>query len=159
MIKFNEIQALDYRFNIEKGYEDVYQVLVDDDKCKIFDDRISLFIFTLAVGYKRNTSKDILIRSGNPVHSRRMTESQLATLYSIVINDETIGKKFESFLNDDFLSKCLKLIEKYAQGGIEILCEEVFEKKWNGSTLSREYNEYDVDLLRFIHTERISDPF
>ncbi|MBZ9625592.1 hypothetical protein G9F71_022445 [Clostridium sp. FP2] len=159
MIKFNEIQALDYRFNIEKGYENVYQVLVDDDKCKVFDDRISLFVFMVAVGYKRNIAKDILIRSDKSIHSRRITENQLSTLYAIIINDETIGKNFENFLEENFLSKCLKLIEKYAQGGMEIICDEVFEKKWNNKMLSREYDEYDVDLLRFIHTERVSSPF
>ena len=158
MIKYQDIKALDYRFNIEKGYEDIYQVLVDEVKCKVFDDRISLFVFTVAVGYKRNVAKDIL-RLGNSIHSRRITEHQLASLYAIIINDESIGKNFENFLDEDFLTKGLKLIEKYAQGGIEIICNEVFEEKWNGSTLSREYKEYSVDLLRFVYTERISAPF
>ena len=72
---------------------------------------------------------------------------------------EEIPENFENFLDAEFISTGLRLIERYAQGGMEILCNEVFEEKWDGSKLIREYKDYDADILRFVYKERMSTPF
>lgn len=160
MLKYAAIKEKDsYKVDISRTYNDIYEVLVMDKNCRVFDNKISLFVFAASVGYRYNNPKDILDRSDNSIHCQPISESQLATVFSIIINDATIGKNFENFIDNDFLTKGLKLVEKYAQGGMEILCDRVFESNWNGDTLSRKYNEYDVDLLRFVYQERMTEPF
>lgn len=160
MVKYTAIKEKDsYKVDISKCFEDIYDALASEKSTKLFDNKISLFVFSAAVGYKYNNPKDILQKSDNAIHCQPISERQLATIFSIIVNDATIGKNFENFIDSDFLSKGLKLVEKYAQGGMEILCDKVFDSNWNGKTLAREYKEYDVDLLRFIYEERTDAPF
>jgi hypothetical protein len=99
-------------------------------------------------------AKDIIQQSDNAIHCQPISEEQLATLFSIMVSDENLGGDLNYFLDNEYLSKGLRLAEKYAQAGMEVLCDEVFEDRWNGSTLSKEYSDYGADLLRFIYTER-----
>lgn len=156
MIKYSAIKEKDsYKVNVDKCYDDLYDVLTGrTSKCKVFDNQISLFIFAASIGHKRKIAKDIIQQSDNAIHCQPISEEQLATLFSIMVSDENLGGDLNYFLDNEYLSKGLRLAEKYAQAGMEVLCDEVFEDRWNGSTLSKEYSDYGADLLRFIYTER-----
>lgn len=156
MVKYSAIKERDsYKVNVDKQYDDLYDALSGrTSKCKVFENQISLFIFAASVGHKREIEKDILVQSDNALHCQPISEEQLATLFSIILLDKIIGGDLNKFLDNDYLAKGLKLAEKYAQAGMKILCDEVFEEHWNGNTLSREYSDYGADLLRFIYTER-----
>lgn len=45
----------------------------------------------------------------------------------------------------------MQTLEEYAEGGMEILCEEVFNGQWNGRTLNNEYDEYEIDISKYIY--------
>lgn len=158
MIKY-ELPKDKHRVYISKRFDDIYELLGFDTNKKVFDNRISLFLFAASIGYKYNKSIPLLDKVEYPIHCEQLTDNQLSTLYSIIINDDKLGKNIENFMKDDFLPQALKLIETYAEGGMQTICEKVFEDKWIKNTLIREYNEYDIDLLRFIYEERMSNPF
>lgn len=148
-----------YRAFISVKYNDIYDVLGYDTKSKIFENRISLFLFAATIGFKHIEPLVVGERVKDPIHCEQLKENQLASLYSIIVNDETLGKNIENFLEEDFLKKALRRVEEYAEGGMKILCDKVFETKWNGESLSTEYSDYDIDLLRFIYEERMESPF
>jgi len=43
----------------------------------------------------------------------------------------------------------MRLIEEYAEGGIDVLIESVFKSKWNGISLDNNYQDYDLDIISF----------
>lgn len=156
MVKYSAIKERDsYKVNVDKSYDDLYDTLSGKtSKCKVFENQISLFVFAASVGHKRKITKDITQQSNNAIHCQPISEEQLATLFSIMVSDENLGGNLDNFLDSEYFTKGLKLVEKYAHAGMEVLCEEVFEEHWNGLTLSREYNDYGADLLRFVYTVR-----
>lgn len=158
MVKYTVMKEKDsFKVNVDRRYDDVYDALSGrSSKCKVFENQISLFVFAASVGYRRNVTNDVIAQSDNAIHCQPISEEQLATLFSIMVSDENIGGDMNNFLDTDYLSKGLNLAEKYAQAGMQILCDEVFEERWNGATLSREYGDYGADLLRFVYTERNS---
>lgn len=100
-----------------------------------------------------------IAEKGKEIRSEHLKENQLSVLYSIMINSPLIKADLDSFRDYDFIKNSFKIIEQYAEGGMEILCKEVFEKNWNGYVLTEEYEYYDVDLLRFIYKGYIEASF
>lgn len=156
MIKYSAIKERDsYKVNVNKKYDDIYDVLSGrTSKCRVFENQISLFVFAASVGHKRKASKSFSTLSENAIHCQPISEEQLATIFSIMLMDDDIGGDLNNFLDGDYLAKGLKLVERYAEAGMEILCNEVLCENWNGSTLSREYSDYASDLLTFVFTNR-----
>jgi len=130
-----------------KKYEDIYDVLVNKKhNFKMYE----LFTLCASVGFGHNNPLPIGDR-GKDIRSEHLKESQLYVLYSIMIHSPLIKANLESFRDYDFIKTSFKTIEQYAEGGMEILCRDVFEKNWNGYVLEEEYEYYDVDLLRFVY--------
>jgi len=143
--------SLDNSFFIfkSKKYEDIYDKLVN--KKHIFKMN-ELFTLCAALGFKHN--KPVPLKSkGTEMRSEHFKENHITALYSIMINSPLIKAELDSFSDNDFIKNAFKIIEQYAEGGIEILCREVFEKNWNGYELTVDYEYYDVDLLRFIYED------
>jgi hypothetical protein len=57
-----------------------------------------------------------------------------------------------------FMDIRLKL-EAYAEGGMDILIEEVFGHRLDGNRLDTTYGEYEVDVLSYIYGDSIEVPF
>lgn len=138
-----------------KKYEDIYNVLVN--KMHIFK-MSELFTLCASVGFKHNNSVSVDSK-GTEMRSEHFKENQLTALYSIMINSPLINADLDSFRDYEFIKSAFKIIEQYAEGGMEILCRDVFEKNWNGYELSEDYEYYDVDLLRFIYTDYKEEAF
>ncbi|UOK56129.1 hypothetical protein MGI18_13880 [Bacillus sp. OVS6] len=88
-----------------------------------------------------------------------MLPKQKATVYSIILSDTELGKNIEAFEQDDFPRKARKRLEEYAEGGMEILVEEVLGRRWDGNMLNTNYTEYEVDLWTYIYGDSIVVPF
>ncbi len=132
-----------------KRFESIYNLLVN--KKHLFKMN-ELFTLAAAVGFKNN-KRVKLEQKGTEMRSEHFKENQLAALYSIMLNSSDINADLESFRDYDFVKNAFKIIEEYSEGGMEILCDEVFEDKWNGINLDEEYNEYEIDLLRFVYDD------
>jgi hypothetical protein len=70
-----------------------------------------------------------------------------------MINSPIINADLDSFRDYDLIKNAFKIIEQYAEGGMEILCREVLESNWNSYELTDDYEYYEVDLLRFIYQD------
>lgn len=144
-------QALVYT---SKKYEEIYYHFNKNFEVKYQD----LFLLCASIGFKKNRKSPVGER-GRELRTNYLKVKQKATVYSIILSDEELGKNIEAFEEDEFPRKARKRIEEYAEGGMEILVEEVFGRRWDGNTLDANYTEYEVDLLTYIYGDSMAVPF
>lgn len=134
--------------------QDIYQHLREDYDIKYHE----LFTICATIGHKNNRQEKIEQR-GREFRSNYFNVNQRSIMYSIIISDNELGKNIEEFDNRDFRLKSKKMIEEYAEGGLEILIEEVFQSRWDGYKLDRNYQEYDIDVMSYIYMKEQEVPF
>lgn len=138
-----------------KKYENIYDVLVN--KKHLFK-MSELFTLCATIGFKNDTKLPIAKR-GTEMRSEHFRKDCLPIVYSMIVNDPCIGGDIDKFEDYEFTKSAFKKIEEYAEGGMQILHQEVFEDKWDGSSLDEEYDEYEIDILRYIYDEQDKPAF
>jgi hypothetical protein len=110
-----------------------------------------LFLICVTLGASQGKKVISEDRKGREFRSTYFKEEQKPLLYSIILNDENLGKDIERFNDPKFVNQAIKLLIEYANGGMELLIENVFKDKWNGVKLDDHYHDYDVDILRYAY--------
>lgn len=141
-------------FNTSKKYEDVYIKLNEIEKIKYHQ----LFVLSAAIGFKNN-KKVILKEKGREFRSSYLNTDQKTTMYSIVLNDPTLGKNIDKFSDKEFISSAKKTLEEYAEGGMELLVNKVFKTNFRDNILNSRYDEYVVDIISYVYQESVKIPF
>ncbi|MDA2035854.1 MULTISPECIES: hypothetical protein [Bacillus] len=144
-------QALLYT---SKKYEEIYILFKEKYDIKYQE----LFVICASIGFKKNKSLK-LDGHGREFRTNYLSSKQKATAYSILLSDMELGKNIESFEDSEFRLKARKRLELYAEGGMEILVQEVFGHRWDGNRLDPTYGEYEVDVLSYIYTDANEIPF
>jgi len=144
-------QALLYT---SKEYEQIYIHFNDKYKIKFHD----LFLFFASVGAKNGKSLPFEGR-GREMRTNYFNRDQRDLAYTIILNDEMTGKNIDRFTDKDFFSQARKLLEQYAQGGLNIIIEEVFGSRWNGIKLDDKYEDYEIDMLSYVYGSLNEVPF
>ncbi len=111
-----------------------------------------------SLGFKHN-KRAPRENQGREFRSNYLNTNQRATAYSIILSDPEIGKNIEQFEDPEFKRKARKHLEEYAEGGIEILIDEVFGSRWDGNKLDPNYSEYEIDILSYIYSDVKAVPF
>jgi len=137
-----------------KKYEPIYMHLSVDFSIKYYE----LFILCATLGFKEERSLP-LEEKGREFKSHYFNSKQKTTFYSIILNDNELGKNIEAFEDKEFMTKCKKKLEQYAEGGMEILCEELFGNKWQAPVLDSGYEDYDIDIIKFVLEKSMTVPF
>lgn len=141
-------------FYTSKKYENVY--IYFNNNYKISYDE--LFTIAVTIGFRNNKCVSFSER-GREFRSNYLKRDNKATIYSILLNDEQLGKQIDKFKDSDFILQCRKRLEEYAEGGIEYMVEKIFCKKWDGVQLDDSYDDYLVDLMTYVFKEFTSVPF
>lgn len=68
-------------------------------------------------------------------------------------------KNIEEFENPDYRLAARKKLESYAEGGMEILVEDVFKRRFDGYKLDESYTEYEVDIVSYLYMDVNEVPF
>lgn len=137
-----------------RRYEEIYRHLNSDFGIKYHE----LFILCASLGMYGG-KKEILNEYGRELRSNYFNRAQKATAYTIILSDEEIGRQVSKFEDRDFITEAKKTLEKYAEGGMNILVKDVFGSKWNGRGLDKGYGEYDIDIISYFYGEGIKIPF
>lgn len=137
-----------------KKYEEIYMLLNSKYGYKYQQ----LFLFCASLGASQG-KKTALEARGRETRSNYLTNDERALAYSIIINDENNGKDIQRFNDKEYYSEARSLLEEYAEGGMDILVAEVFKEKWNGIELDPTYDNYMVDLLKFVYQNIKKAPF
>lgn len=117
-----------------------------------------LFLICAALGARNGKSLKIS-EKGREFRSNYFTNDERNLAYSIILNDEAKGKNLELFNDDSFHAEARKVLEGYAEGGMDILVAEVFGAKWDGVKLDKQHQNYSVDLLSYILSNLKDAPF
>jgi len=137
-----------------KKYEHIYTFFSNKYDMKYH----SLFLICAAIGAKSGKSSPVEERS-REFRSNYFSLDERNLVYIIILNDEMKGKDLERFKDADFPAEARKLIESYAEGGMDILVEDVFKEKWDGNKLDEKYKNYPVDLMSYVLTTLKEVPF
>ena len=137
-----------------KKYEEIYIFL--KERYDISYDQ--LFTLCAVVGFKNNRSLERESR-GREFRGSYLKRDNKASLCSIILNDEDLGKQIDSFEKSEYQKECIKKLEKYAEGGMGILVEEVFRGKWGTNKLDERYDEYIIDIISYVYENSIELPF
>lgn len=137
-----------------KKYEEIYIQFKEKYDIKYQD----LFLLCASIGFKKDRQKKIG-EQGREFRTNYLNSKQKATAYSIILSDLEIGKNIEAFEGSEFRLKARKKLEAYAEGGMEILVEDVFGHRFDGNRLDPQYGEYDVDLLSYVYGDAMEVPF
>jgi hypothetical protein len=137
-----------------KKFENIYLLLNQNHDLPYH----RLFIMCAALG-ARNSRSSIIEEKGREFRSNYLSNDERNLAYSIILNDESQGKDLDRFNDKAFYSEARKLLENYAEGGMEILVQGLFKEKWNGIKLDESYKNYPVDILNYIVATLKAVPF
>jgi hypothetical protein len=137
-----------------KQYENIYIYLKDVYEIKYHD----LFMLSASIGFRNNNPLPIG-EKGREFRSNYLSNAQRATAYSMILNHPTVGKDLEKFNQEDFPSIAKKILEEYAEGGMQILVRDVFRSKFKDGHLDKTYEEYDLDIISYVYEQSDVVPF
>ena len=122
-----------------------------------------LFLFATIIGFKnkRKTSYKYTINSvsGREIRSNFFKPDEQNIFYSLILSEESFNKDINQFNNSDMILEYRHFLEHYANGGMEILIEEVFREKWISGKLDVGFNDYDHEISLYVVMQLNGDPF
>lgn len=135
-------------------YEEIYMKINKDTKITYKN----IFLLCAALGARKGKMLPVEKR-GREFRASYLNEAEENLLYTIILNNESQGKKIELFNDPEYRKAARKIIEEYAEGGMSILVDEVFKEKWNGIKLDEKYDKYDVDIMKYLIANLNEVPF
>lgn len=144
-------------FNVDEKYDTVYQYFnrKQENKDYVFENG-QLFLVCVALGYRNSikiplNKKGITLTRGN-VYKR--DEENL--LLNIVYSEFKDLKKISDYENR---SEIKKILEEYANGGMNLLIEKVLIDYWDGEKLDNTIDDYHFLISKYILSEVNNIPF
>lgn len=137
-----------------KKYENIYIHLNNEYDLQYH----RLFLMCASLG-ARNSRFAVVEGKGREFRSNYFDNDERNLAYSIILNDESKGKDLDRFNDKAFFAEARKLLEGYAEGGMDMLVEDVFKEKWDGIKLDESYQNYPIDILSYIVAELKEVPF
>lgn len=150
----NFLQESQIQFYSSQKYEEIYIRMNKDFKMGYKH----IFLLCAALGAKHGR-KSPVGKHGREFRASYLNKEEENVLYAIMLNDPSIGKNIEAFTDSSAQTDMRKLLEQYAEGGMDILVEEVFKEKWNGVQLDEKYDAYHVDMLKYTIANLQAVPF
>ncbi|ATD31153.1 hypothetical protein BHM04_08105 [Macrococcus sp. IME1552] len=144
-------------FNVEQKYDSIYQFFnrKQENKNYIFENG-QLFLICVSIGY-RNSNKVPLNKKGTTQTRGNVYKRDEENLLLNIIYSEF--KDFDKITKYENRIEIKKLIEEYANGGMEILLDKVLNDYWDGEKLDDTFSEYHYIISKFILSEIINIPF
>lgn len=144
-------------------YEPYFKLLgkPDKDQEKLFNNMKDVYMLAITVGFKYKKKKEIKKASADPIKLSIFDEHD-KVIMDIIALYENIQEKDLSLLRNDREDDKYKLIEEYANGGMEILIREICNKGCSLDDLKKfaksfspkiEGNEDDIISLLFKNVE------
>lgn len=148
------LQEGELLFYSSEKYEEIYIYISKELKIGYKN----IFLLCAALGARNGRSSKVEKR-GREFRASYLNDDEENLMYTIVLNDETQGKNIEVFSDPDFRLEARKMLEEFAEGGMDILVENVFKEKWNGVKLDEKYDNYNVDVMKYIIANLNKVPF
>ncbi|OLO26228.1 hypothetical protein BTA37_28420 [Priestia megaterium] len=137
-----------------KKYENIYMHLNSEFDLPYY----RLFLMCAAIGARNSHSIEVK-EKGREFRSNYFDSDERNLAYSLILNDEINGKNLDRFNDKAFYAEARKLLESYAEGGMEILVKQVFKEKWDGIQLDKSHLNYPIDILTYVVATLKEVPF
>lgn len=129
-----------------ENYEGIYITMNEKYNIKYHE----LFILAASIGFKNN-KRSPLNKNGREFRLSYFTQEQKAVVYTILLLDDGLSIDTEDLLNKEMFRNFTKALEEYAEGGMDILIENALPANINKNTSEKEYNDYIVDIMSYLH--------
>ncbi|WP_027416641.1 hypothetical protein [Aneurinibacillus terranovensis] len=147
------------RVKVNKKYQGIYKELTSETSVhhKIFEQHGDLFTLCVCIGYKNNKSNEF--KGMDLFWSHSLNKYQETVIKTIALKS---SDNYEIIHDNDAI---IDIVEGYADGGMEILLEEVFKEyvleKDNGELMLEfsNVNQLEKDIAMYVHGELMRDPF
>lgn len=140
--------------NRSKKYDNIYDYFYRKKSFTMSE----LFTLCTVIGFVNN-NKVSFNDKGKDLRSEYISNNELMNIYTIMIKSNIINATLDDFNDPNFRKEKFKDIEEYAEGGMQILVDEVFIGNWDGHELNTSYSKYEIDILSYINEKKNSNPF
>ncbi|GBD61698.1 hypothetical protein [Tetragenococcus halophilus] len=136
---------------VDEKYEDIYTTLTEKTGLAIHE----IFYLCTLLGFKSQQKSEEFIGGRKEFRVSYLEETQRSVLYAIA--NETI--KLSELTTSDAINSVIKEYQRYSNGGMEILIENVLNNHYKDGRLQENYTKYDIDILKYIYDQLIAIPF
>lgn len=135
----------------DERYEDIYTKLSEKTGMNIPE----IFYLCVLIGFHSKRKSDDFITGRKELRVAYFDETQRSILYAIASEFKPLPE-----LNDtETINSVIKEYQKYSNGGMEILIENVFKDRYKKWILQDNYTKYEVDLLKYVYEKTTEVPF
>lgn len=135
----------------DEKYEDIYTKLTNKTGMSIHE----IFYLCVLLGFKSQYKSDDFTAGRKEFRVTYLNETQRSILYTIANEFKPLSELTTSEAN----SEVIKEYQKYSNGGMELLIENVFKDRYRDGLLQDNYKKYDVDILKYIYDQVTEIPF
>lgn len=135
----------------DERYENIYTKLTERTGMNIPE----IFYLCVLLGFKNQRQSTEFTAGRKELRVSYFDENQRAILYTIANEHHSLTE----FSDAEKVSQIIRGFQKYSNGGMEILIEEVFKDRYREGSLQDSYPKYDVDILKFLYDQITEIPF
>jgi hypothetical protein len=135
-------------------YDDIYMRINREFKISYKN----IFLLCATLGARKGVRLP-LEKRGREFRGTYLNEEEEQLAYVIILNDEKSGKNIEALNDPEFRVTGRNKLQEYAEGGMSILVDNVFNQRWNGLALDPRYDDYGVDIMKYLVAELNQVPF
>lgn len=136
-------------------YEGIYMEIANNKNIRYHD----IFLLACSIGF-RNGRRSPITRRGREFRSNYLSsDEQKTTIYTILLEDPYLNIRIEDLTKKEKFGEFKKVLEEYAEGGMDILVEEVFPPNIHINTKGKAYKNYIIDIMSYVYEQSIEVPF
>lgn len=135
-------------------YENIYTVLNKNTGLRIQD----IFYLCVLVGFKEHKKSEEFQLGRKEFRVSYLEEIPRSILYAIA-NEVKPLTELSTEATPESYNQIVKEFQLYSNGGMELLLSRVFKEKYHNGTLQENYDDYDIDILKYLYDQINEIPF
>lgn len=136
-------------------YEGIYMEIANNKNISYHD----IFLLVCSIGFRKGKKSPIKKRGREFRVNYLSSDEQKTIIYTILLEDPYLNITIEDLIKKDRFGEYIKVLEEYAEGGMDVLVEEVFPPNIHIETKGKAYNNYIIDIMSYVYEQSIDVPF
>lgn len=136
-------------------YENIYTEIGKNTKISYPE----LFTLACSIGFKKG-KRTAVGKTGREFRSNYLSSDEQKTIiYTILLEDKDLRIDIEDLMNKERFAEYKKVLQEYAEGGMDILLKEALPPNIHIETNAKSYKNYIVDIMSYVYKESQELPF
>lgn len=132
-------------------YEDIYTKLSEKTDMTISE----IFYLCVLIGFHSKRKSNDFIVGRKELRVTYLDETQKSVLYAIANG----LKPLSELTGAEAINTVIREYQKYSNGGMDILIEDVFKDRYQDGILQSSYTKYEIDILKYVYENITELPF